>query len=195
MSGLLPPVPPNKTRVKGGNKLRTIDLSLAVVFTSLYAILVVALAPISFGPVQLRVADCLIPLATLFGWPVIAGVTVGCFVGNAYFWLGPQDVILGPIANLIAATLIFMLRKRQLLACVAGSLPIGIIVGSYLWLFFPPPEIFGLSLPIWSAMIVSITISSLLALAVIGYALLKALSNPNVVNPLRSRGLKVYVDD
>lgn len=175
--------------------MRTSDLSLAVVFASLYAILVVALAPISFGPVQLRVADCLIPLAALFGWPVITGVTVGCFVGNAYFWLGPHDVILGPIANLIAATLIFMLRKRQLLACVAGSLPIGITVGGYLWLFFPPPDIFGLSIPIWSAMIVSITISSLLALAVIGYALLKALSNPNVVNPLRSRGLKVYVDD
>jgi len=175
--------------------VKTDEISFVIVFSSLYIILLVALPIPPSGPIQLRIADCLIPLAALFGWPAIAGVTVGCFVGNAYFWLGPQDVILGPIANLIAATLIFMLRKRQLLACVAGSLPIGIIVGSYLWLFFPPPEIFGLSLPIWSAMIVSITISSLLALAVIGYALLKALSNPNVVNPLRSRGLKVYVDD
>ncbi|MGD8506959.1 MAG: QueT transporter family protein, partial [Candidatus Bathyarchaeota archaeon] len=126
-----------------------------------------------------------------FGWPVIAGVTVGCLLGNAYFWLGPQDVILGPIANLIAATLIFLLRKRQLLACVVGALPIGIIVGSYLWQFFPPPDIFGLSLPTWMAMIASITISSLVAMAVIGYVILKALSRPNVINPLKSRGLKV----
>jgi uncharacterized membrane protein len=175
--------------------LKTSDLSLTAIFTSLYAILLIALAPISFGPVQLRVADCLIPLAALFGSPVIAGVTVGCFLGNAYYWLGPHDVILGPIANLIAATLIFLLRRRQFLACVAGALPIGIIVGSYLWLFFPPPDIFGLSMPIWTAMIASITISSLVAMAAIGYALLKALSRPSVIRPLKSHGLKVYVED
>jgi len=175
--------------------LKNRDLSLGVVFASLYALLIVALAPISFGPVQLRVADCLIPLAALLGWPVIAGVTVGCFLGNAYFWLGPYDVIFGPIANLIAAILIFALRKRQFLACVIGSLPIGLIVGSYLWVFFPPPDIFGLNLPIWSAMIVSITISTLVAMALLGYALLKALSRPNIIDPLKSLGLRVYIED
>ena len=175
--------------------MKTRDLSLTVLFASLYSIILTTLAPISFGPVQLRVADCLIPLTALFGWPIIAGVTIGCFVGNAYFWLGPQDVILGSIANLIAATVIFVLRKRQLVACVVGSLPIGIIVGSYLWLFFPPPDIFGLQLPIWLAMIVSITLSSLVAMAVIGYILLKALSRPKIINPLKSLGLKVYNED
>ena len=172
--------------------MKASELSLAVVFSSLYTVLLVALAPISYGPVQLRVADCLIPLAALFGWPVIAGVTVGCFLGNAYFWLGPQDVVLGTIANLIAATIIFMLRKRQFLACVLGSLPIGIIVGGYLWIFFPPPSIFGLQLPIWGAMIISITISTLIAVAGIGYAILKTLSSSGVTSALKSRGVKVY---
>jgi uncharacterized membrane protein len=175
--------------------VKTSELSLALVFSSLYTVLLVALAPISYGPVQLRVADCLIPLAALFGWPVITGVTVGCFLGNAYFWLGPQDVIFGTIANLIAATVIFLLRKRQFLACVAGSFPIGIIVGSYLWIFFPPPSIFGLQLPVWGAMIVSITISSLVAMAGIGYALLKALSSSSVTSALKSLGLKVYIEE
>ncbi len=166
-----------------------------MVFAGLYSIILVALAPISFGPVQLRVADCLIPLAALFGGPVIAGVTVGCFLGNAYFWLGPYDVILGPIANLIASTLVFLLRRRQFLACVAGSLPIGVIVGGYLWLFFPPPSIFGLNIPVWGAMIASITVSTLVAMAIIGYTLLKALSRPTMINPLKSRGVKVYSED
>ena len=172
--------------------MKTSELSLAVVFTSLYAALVVALLPISYGPVQLRVADCLIPLAALFGWPAIAGVTIGCFLGNAYIWLGPQDVVFGTIANLIAATIIFVFRKRQFLACVLGSFPIGIIVGSYLWVLFPPPDIFGLQLPMWSAMIISITISSLIAIAGIGYALLKALSSSNITTALKSRGVKTY---
>jgi uncharacterized membrane protein len=175
--------------------MKTNEISLAIVFSSLYAVLIIILAPISYGPIQLRVADCLIPLAALFGWPVIAGVTVGCFIGNAYFWLGPQDVILGSIANLVAATIIFMLRKRQFLACVLGSLPIGVIVGSYLWMFFPPPEIFGLQLPVWSAMIVSITISSLIAIAGIGYVILKTLSNSSVTGALKSRGLKIYLKE
>ena len=175
--------------------MKTSELSLAVVFSSLYAVLLVALAPISYGPVQLRVADCLIPLAALFGWPVIAGVTVGCFLGNAYFWLGPQDVVFGAIANLVAATIIFVLRNRQFLACVLGSLPIGVIVGSYLWIFFPPPSIFGLQLPVWGAMIVSITISTLIAMAGIGYTLLKALSSSSVTSALKSRGLKIYIEE
>jgi hypothetical protein len=168
----------------------TRDLSLTVFFAGLYAVLVILLAPISFGPVQLRVADVLIPLAALFGWPVVSGVTFGCFVGNAYFWLGPIDVFVGPIANFIAAAAILLLRKNRLLACIVGSLPIGIIVGGYLWLFFPPPEVLAF-LPIWAAMIVSLTISSFIAIAGIGYLLLTALSRPSIIEPLKSHGLKI----
>jgi len=165
------------------------------IFAGLYVILVVTLAPISFGPVQLRVADCLIPLVALFGWPVIGGVTFGCFLGNAYLWLGPQDVVLGPMANLIAATVIFLMRRHRFLACVTGSLPIGVIVGGYLWIFFPPPDIYGLNIPIWAAMIISITISSLIAVAGIGYILLRALSEPSIVGPLKARGLRDYSEN
>ncbi|UCF58754.1 MAG: QueT transporter family protein [Candidatus Bathyarchaeota archaeon] len=170
------------------------DLSLTIIFASLYSVMVIVLAPISYGPVQLRVADCLIPLAALFGWPVVVGVTVGCFLSNAYIWLGAYDVFLGPIANFIAAVVILLLRKHRLLACVVGALPIGAIVGGYLWLFFPPPDIFGLNLPAWTAMIVSITISSWIAIAVIGYSLLILLSRPRIIEPLESRGLKVTTE-
>ena len=176
--------------------MKTNEISLAIIFSSLYAVLVIVLAPISFGPIQLRVADCLIPLAALFGWPVIAGVTIGCFLGNAYLWLGPQDVILGTIANLIAAIIIFTLRRRQFVACVVGSLPIGIIVGGYLWLFFGfEANIFGLQLPVWGTMIVSITLSTLIAVAGIGYVLLRTLNSSSVINVLKSRGLRIYLKE
>jgi uncharacterized membrane protein len=170
----------------------TRDISLATLFAAFYAVLVVVLAPISFGPVQLRVADVLIPLSALLGWPVVIGVTLGCFLCNAYFWLGPLDVIFGPIANLIAASVIVQLRRKRLLACFAGALPIGIIVGGgYLWIYFPPPDIFGLVLPAWLAMMVSITLSSFIAITLIGYLILVAVSRPNIIEPLKSRGLKV----
>src|SRR5436309_5211912 len=58
------------------------NLALAAVFGALYAALVVAFAPISILPVQVRVADVLLPLAILFGWPAILGLGVGTVVGN-----------------------------------------------------------------------------------------------------------------
>jgi len=176
-------------------KLDARDVSLTALFAGLYAVLVIVLAPISFGPVQLRVADVLIPLTALFGWPVVVGVTTGCFIGNAYVWLGPYDVIFGPIANLIAAGIVLQLRKKRSLACLMSALPIGTIVGGgYLWIYFPPPDIFGLTLPVWVAMMISITISSLIAIAVVGYSLLTILSRPSVIEPLKSRGLKVLTE-
>lgn len=171
------------------------DITSTAVFAALYVVINVVQTisvgnPTIYGPIQLRVADFMIAFAALFGWPIIGGVTLGCFLTNAYYFIGAPDVILGPIANLIAACLVLSLRKRRLLACFIGALPIGLIVGGYLWLFFPPPEVFG-TLPAWAAMIASITISSLIAVAVIGYALLSVLSRPEIIEPLKSRGLKV----
>jgi hypothetical protein len=72
-------------------------------------------------------------------------------------------------------------------------LPIGVIVGGYLWLFFPPPEI-GV-LPLWVASMLSITVSSLVAIAVLGYIALMLLSRRSVIEPLKSRGLKVLSEE
>ena len=173
------------------------DVTSTAVFAALYVVINIVQTisvgnPTIYGPIQLRVADFMIALAALFGWPIIGGVTLGCFLTNAYYFIGAPDVILGPIANLIAACLVLFLRKRRLLACVVGALPIGFIVGGYLWLVFgfQPPEVLS-ALPAWAAMIASITISSLIAVAVIGYALLSVLSRPGIIEPLKSRGLKV----
>jgi uncharacterized membrane protein len=112
-------------------------------------------------------------------------------VTNAYYFLGAPDVIFGPIANLIAASLVLLLRKHRFLACVAGALPIGFVVGAYLSIFFPflaAPEVFS-ALPAIVGMIVSLTISSLIAVAGIGYSLLLVLSRPGIIGALRSKGL------
>lgn len=157
--------------------------------------LVVVLAPISFGPVQLRVADCLIPFSALLGWPAVVGVSLGCFVGNSYFMLGIVDVFGGTIANLIAASLIFYLRRQLFPACIVGSMILGIIVGGYLWIYFPPPSIGGLNLPVWAAMVVSIALSSIIAVAGIGYLLVRALCKSGFVEILESRGMKTYLEE
>lgn len=160
--------------------MRLKQVALGIAFTALYASLVIALAPISFGPIQLRIADCLIPLTLLFGWPAIAGVSIGCFIGNAYFWLGAFDVFLGPLANLLSALIIFGLRRRPILAGILGALPLGVIVGGYLWVFFPAPPVLGLAS--WAAMIISLTLSSLIVLLGLGLPLAESLKKIGVVD-------------
>ena len=169
------------------------EISLTAISAALYAVLLILLAQISFGPIQLRIADCIIPLAALFGWPWIWGVTLGCFVGNliggmmAFGFLNPIDIILGSIANLIAAYTIFRLKDHRLIGCILGSIIIGVIVGGYLWLFVPAPEIGLAYLPVWAAMIISITGSSLIAIAIIGYALLLTMSRLGISEIAKSR--------
>jgi len=169
------------------------EISLTALSAALYAVLLILLAQISFGPIQLRIADCIIPLAALFGWPWIWGVTLGCFIGNliggmmAFGFLNPIDIILGSIANLIAAYTIFRLKDHRLIGCILGSIIIGVIVGGYLWLFVPAPEIGLAYLPVWAAMIISITGSSLIAIAIIGYALLLTMSRLGISEIAKSR--------
>ena len=143
--------------------------------------------PSVYGPIQLRVADCLIALTALLGWPVAFGVSFGCVLANLYFFVSPVDVALGPVANFIAATIVYVFRRKPLLGCFLGVFPIGLIVGGgYLWWFFDPPDIFGLSLPAWVAMAISITLSSLVAVGVIGYSLLRALVRSGIAKTVET---------
>jgi len=177
-------------------KLDSRDLALTGIFAALYAVinLIQTLSPVGnpsiSGPIQLRVSDFLIALSALLGLPVVIGVTVGCVAVNTFGPIGPIDIVLGSLANLIAASLVMSFRKNGLLACILGALPIGIIVGGYLWMFFPAPTELAF-LPPWIAMLISILISSLIAVAVIGYLILRTLSRPSIIEPLKSRGLKV----
>lgn len=178
------------------------DLALTAVFAALYAVinLLQSFSPFGnpsiFGPIQLRLADLLIALAALLGLPVVIGVTAGCAVVNVFGPIGLVDVVFGSLANLIAAGLVLSLRKHRLLACIAGALPIGIIVGGgYLWLFFPYQPAGLAFLPAWITTLVSLFISSLLAIAVVGYAVLRILSRPSIIEPLRSHGLKTLPED
>jgi len=183
-------------------RIDTRDLALMAISASLYASINIVQTsmggPITYGPVQLRLADCLIPLSALFGWPLAMGVTIGCF-SNAYYWLAPTDVVVGPLVNFAAAFFILLLRRYRAFACVSGSLTVGAPIGLYLYYLYLQgnpamqqiPSFGGIRLPIWSAFVISLSISSLIIIAGVGYLLLKALSRPNVIEPLKSHGLKV----
>jgi len=148
-------------------------LSLIAVVAASYAALVI-FQPLSSDPIiQLRIADSLIPLCAFLGTPCAAGVALGALIGNWYYFLSPIDVILGPIANLLAGLIIYKFRDKLIFGCVSASVIIGVIVGGYLWFFAPP--LLEVALPLWLVSILSTTFSSLITISVIGYSIVKAL--------------------
>lgn len=172
------------------------DLALTALFITLYSTLVVVQGISAAASIQIRFADALIPLSALFGPPAIIGVSVGCVVSNIYLSAsvpyGFIDIIFGPVANMIASALIFKMRNKPMIGCFLGALSIGLIVGSYVWLLFP---VESAAFPPWLLSITVLTISSLFAVAVLGYSLLVALKKPNIIRFLRSHGLKIYVTE
>jgi uncharacterized membrane protein len=69
-----------------------------------YAALTLALAPISFGPLQLRVAEGLTVLPYVAA-PAVPGLFIGCALANVIGGFGWPDVVFGSLATLLAALL------------------------------------------------------------------------------------------
>ncbi len=87
-------------------------LTEAAVIASAYLVLSLPLAQLSFGPLQVRPAEALMVLAALTP-AALPGLTLGCLLTNLLLpqSLGPVDVVLGSLATLLAAWLIWRLKK------------------------------------------------------------------------------------
>jgi uncharacterized membrane protein len=135
--------------------------------------------PIAYGPIQVRVADALLPLPMIFGMPAAYGLCLGCLAANAFYMLSPLDVVLGSIANLIAGTLSAKLSGgRLLLAATYPVIVITLIVGSYLPLFYA-------GMPPW-LIYAGVAAGEAVACYGLGLPLLKALSR--AFQPSSARG-------
>jgi len=93
----------------------------------------VFLTPFSFLPIQIRIADALLPLSIIFGFPVIIGLSLGTLVANIFGGLGFIDIIGGTIANFIATYVAWKLGKNKkvpfFVAIACQIIIISIIVG------------------------------------------------------------------
>ena len=110
------------------------NLCLSGIIAALYAGLTILLQAISFGPVQIRVAEAmtLLPLLTPAAVP---GLAIGCFVANLICstW---QDWVFGTLATLIAAVMTRKLRNNLYLAAAMPVVSNALIIGPMLyWMF------------------------------------------------------------
>ncbi len=83
------------------------------VIAALYAALTIVLNPISYGPLQLRLAEI---LKSLVVWEphLIPAFVIGNFLGNLYSpFAGPWELLFMPFANLVGASACYVVGRRS----------------------------------------------------------------------------------
>ncbi|MBN4069838.1 MAG: transporter [Alkaliphilus sp.] len=92
---------------------KTRFLVQGAIIAALYATLTIALAPISYGQIQVRIAEAL-TILPLFTPAAIPGLFVGVIIANSFGGLGMVDIVFGSLATLSAAYLTHKMPKKWL---------------------------------------------------------------------------------
>ncbi len=143
---------------------KVLFITQAALIAAVYAVLCVAFAPISYGEVQVRVAEALVILP-YFTPAAIPGLFVGCLISNLIggsIWL---DVVFGSLATLLGAFGSYYLRKNKVLLLLPPIAANTVIVPFVLR--------YGYGIPL---LMLSVGIGEVIAVAVLGSILLNVLA-------------------
>ena len=86
----------------------------AGIIAALYFALTMAVAPLSYWQLQMRVSEalCVLPFFTPAAIP---GLFIGCLLANIFSFLGIFDVMFGSLATLVAALITYYIKNKWLL--------------------------------------------------------------------------------
>ena len=155
-------------------------LAVNAMLAAIYAVLTIALAPISYGAVQFRVSEAL-TIAPFFLPGTVWGLWAGCVLANL-FTGNLFDIIFGALATFLAALLTARYGRQgntvrtRVLACLMPVLFNAVIIGAVItWGYegqnvFEHPDVFA-----FNALTVGLGEAGVLYL--IGYPLMKYLPN------------------
>ena len=143
-------------------------LASGAIIAALYVVFTLAFAPISFGGMQIRVAEMLtiLPLFTPVAIPgLFAGCVLANILGGAIIW----DIVFGSLATLIGASLGYLLRAHRWLVPLPAVLANALIVPFVLWYGYGMTNV-----PVWLLM-VYIAVGELIGCYVLGELLASVL--------------------
>ena len=106
---------------------RTRWIAEGAIIAALYVVLTLIFAPISFGPIQVRIAEAL-TILPMFTNSAVPGLFLGCILGNTLGGGIPLDVIFGSLATLIGAIGGYLLRNNRWLVPIPTIVANTIIV-------------------------------------------------------------------
>lgn len=130
------------------------------VIAAMYAALTVVLSPLSYGMIQIRLAEALMMLCVCRKRWCVA-LSIGCAAANLFSGM-PLDVLFGSLATVIAAFLMYRIKK-PLPASLMPALVNGVIIGAELYFF--------MEVPFWAAFI-GVAVGELISVMCIGVPLL-----------------------
>ena len=165
-------------------KNTTLFLAANAFIAALYAALTVALAPISYGPIQFRVSEVLTALPFLMPGSVL-GITVGCVLANLYTG-SVLDIVFGSLATLLAGlgTAWFGRKgstlKNRLLGCLMPVVFNAVIVSAVLTWGYEIQEL-GSPLASYAFNALTVGLGEAVVLYLLGYMLLVQLPKIKVI--------------
>ena len=149
------------------------QLTYAAIIAASYVALTLVLAPFSFGPMQVRVAEAL-TILPLFTPAAIPGLTIGCLIANLMGGAVILDVIFGSLATLIGAALGYLLRFNRWLV------PIPTVAANTIIVPFVLRYGYGVEIPI-PLMMVYIAVGEFIGCYVLGELLATAVLKRKVI--------------
>ncbi len=149
------------------NNKKTQFLTEAAVIAAIYIVLVLAFQPISFGPIQFRIAEAL-TILPYFTPAAIPGVAIGCFLSAVLTGADILDMIFGSLATLIAAYISYQLRRNKFLVPLPPIVANALIIPWVLRYAYQLPD----AIPY---MMLTVGAGQVLAVGVLGSILLFAL--------------------
>ena len=154
-------------------KLNSKKMAMIGATAAIYAVLTVAMAPISYGAVQLRLSEVMTLLA--FVDPVfIPGLVLGNFIANLFSPFGLPDVVFGTLPTFIA---VFMMSKMKsmLIASFWPTIANGLIIGLELAIFTGAPFV---------STALYVALGEFLVVTVLGYPVFKVVMKNKTIQNL-----------
>ncbi|MDR0470349.1 MAG: QueT transporter family protein [Nitrososphaerota archaeon] len=158
-------------------KIQTKDIAIIAIYGALYVALTVYFQPISYGAIQVRVANVMLATVPLLGIAGVFGQTMGVFVANLYSpELGPID-LLNTLPSLVMSFVIYYVYKRTkndytvIGTGIAYSAVLGVTVGCMLN--------YVVNLPLL-ATIAYVTFGNIIACVVLGWPVFMVLKRSGV---------------
>lgn len=142
-------------------------MTQAALIAAIYVVLCMVFAPISFGQVQLRIAEALVVLPC-FTKAAVPGLFIGCLISNLLGGSVLLDVVFGSLATLIGAMGSWYFRKNKYVLLLCPIISNVLIVPLVLYYGY------GVLLPI-PVMMVTVGIGEVISVVGFGSVLMKAL--------------------
>ena len=153
----------------GKNKVNVKFLVITAMVASVYLVLTLAIAPLSFGLIQVRFSEMLMLLA-FFDRKYAPGLILGCFLANCFSPFGIMDVVFGTGCTAAAMFCVVKFAKS--------------LFGASLWIVFCNAfigiELYLFGSPLWLSMAM-VALGEFLSVSICGVVLMKMLMENRVL--------------